>query len=170
MRGLRDNIKRRHLFYYLHEKDFDIICLQETHSSKPTENLWRSEWDGHIWYSHGETNARGVAILTKRESCLQVNDIIRDKDGRSIIARGQVSNERILLVNLYGPNQCQPDFFVQLFSKIESIAYDRVLIMGDINTVLDYEIDRSKKVRHPNYKATEMISTALDELDMIDIW
>ena len=41
-----------------------IIFLQETHSTKDIESQLDNDWNekGHIKYSHGDYNARGVLI------------------------------------------------------------------------------------------------------------
>ena len=38
--------KRRPMFNYFHKKKFDIILLQETHSTKQVANYWKTEWGG----------------------------------------------------------------------------------------------------------------------------
>ena len=64
VRGICGDAKRRKLFQYL-KKQFSskgIIFLQETHSTKDIESQWANDWNeqGHIKYSHGDYNARGV--------------------------------------------------------------------------------------------------------------
>ena len=44
VRGLGNYQIRREIFYYLNHKDFDIALLQETHSSKNIEKLWKTQW------------------------------------------------------------------------------------------------------------------------------
>ena len=46
VRGIGNGMKRRKIFHFLHNKEFDIVFLQETHSSKKSECIWRSEWGG----------------------------------------------------------------------------------------------------------------------------
>ena len=47
----------------LHNQKFDIAFLQETHSSKSVEEIWKAEWGRKIYYSHGTTHSKGVMIL-----------------------------------------------------------------------------------------------------------
>ena len=90
--------------------------------------------------------------------------------GRYIIARGRFDGERTLIASIYAPNKSEPEFFIEFFSQVEKIGYDRTLILGDINTVMDFEIDRTKKIRHPNFKASEIVQAAVAELDLVDVW
>jgi len=52
-------------FYYMKQKNHDVILLQETHSCSTDEKLWQDEWSGKIFLSHGTTNSKGVAVLFK---------------------------------------------------------------------------------------------------------
>ena len=63
--GLRNNLKRKTIFHFLKMKKFDFILLQETHSNQTDEKLWKCEWGGDIFYSHGTNHCNGVAILVK---------------------------------------------------------------------------------------------------------
>ena len=77
VRGLGDFKKRREIFYHLHSKNFYIILLQETHSSKQFEKRWKSEWRGQVFYSHGTTNVRGVMTLISRKVKVKILRIER---------------------------------------------------------------------------------------------
>ena len=67
-----------------YRKRADILFLQETHCSKLAEDEWRLDWGGRIIFSHGESNARGVAILFKKHFFCQITNIIADLEGRFI--------------------------------------------------------------------------------------
>ena len=154
----------------MHQKDYDIVCLQETHSEKANENQWKNEWGGKIWYSHGQSNARGVAILCKKSFDFKPENILRDNEGRMILIKGKVEREECLIGSIYAPNKDSPQFFEQLFQKIDKMNVDRMLIGGDINTVLDSAIDRSTGTQHRNVKSASRLKNFLDNLDLIDVW
>ena len=63
VRGIRDEIKRKKIFQFYNEKRCDVLCLQETHSTKEDEIEWKLEWGGNIIFTHGQSNARGCAML-----------------------------------------------------------------------------------------------------------
>ena len=62
-RGLRNNVKRRSIFEWIKKSHNGITLLQESHSAPGDELKWQREWEGKIIFSHGEFNARGVAIM-----------------------------------------------------------------------------------------------------------
>ena len=44
--GLADNKKRLSVFTWLKEKEYNIYCLQETHSTILDKVLWKNNWGG----------------------------------------------------------------------------------------------------------------------------
>ena len=66
-------------------KEFDIVYLQETHSKKLVEKLWRSQWGGRIYYSNGANNARGTAILIRKTIPLKIMFQEKDHEGRWLL-------------------------------------------------------------------------------------
>ena len=101
--GIRNNQKRQILSNHFSREKYDIICLQETHSASTDESLWRKEWGGDIFSSHGERDSRGVAILASYRSGIKLVNPDSDKDGR--IVTGDVSWKGINLsiLCIYAP-------------------------------------------------------------------
>ena len=62
-KGLRNPVKRRSIFCFLKDQNCDAYFLQETYSELSDEIIWRSEWGGVIFFSHGSTHSKGVCIL-----------------------------------------------------------------------------------------------------------
>ena len=79
--GLRDSNKRRKIFHYLHQKNYNVIFLQDTHSTPAVERYWRAEWGGEIFYAHGSSESRGCAILFTRGSLFKKLQICKDVQG-----------------------------------------------------------------------------------------
>ena len=65
--GLRDHNKRRKVFLQLLGTGAQVFYLQETHTTPADEEPWRLEWEqqggGQIFFSHGEFNSCGTAIM-----------------------------------------------------------------------------------------------------------
>ena len=49
------------------------------------ERYWGVEWGHRIYFAHGTSAARGVAILFKKAVNLTIHDIVREPSGRYII-------------------------------------------------------------------------------------
>ena len=169
-RGLNNTFKRRETFLWLKNKKCNIVFLQETHSTKNLEFQWRSEWGGKICFSHGTSQARGVAILLGRNLAGKILEVDRDMEGRFVIVKLEIEKKRILLVNVYGPNTDDPEFFCTLFKKLQNFTMDHVIMGGDFNTVLDYTVDKSDMTKHRNSKAAEYINSCIETSELLDIW
>ena len=51
--GQRQTLKRKTIFHCLKQKHYDMILLQETHSTSTDEKQWACEWGEHILFAHG---------------------------------------------------------------------------------------------------------------------
>ena len=90
VRGLSNFKKRRVIFTWSRKTKFDmIIFLQQTHSTKEMQKQWECEWVGKILFSHGSSNARGVAILFKNGLDIDVNSVKADTQGRFLNSKGK---------------------------------------------------------------------------------
>ena len=139
-RGLGDYKKKRELFHYLHVEKYEIIMLQETHSVAKSESFWRAQWGQSL--SHGTNNSAGVAILISKRCQLEIHYVKIDVDGRYIIMDITIGEQRVTLVNIYGPNRDDIDFFNNLMDQIEELTNENRIIGGDFNVILDLEQDR----------------------------
>lgn len=63
---------------------------------------------------------------------LNVIKVISDKTGRFLIIRGTLFTECLNLVNIYAPNQDDPNFFSNLFLTLSTLK-GHYIIAGDFN-------------------------------------
>ena len=91
VRGLNRTIKRRKIFWWLHQQKPDVVFLQETYSSAQYLKSWETEWGGKMIGSHGTNHSRGVITLFKPKLDANIEQIIRDKSGRYILAEALVN-------------------------------------------------------------------------------
>ena len=170
VRGLKDTIKRRSIFNY-YRKCANVICLQETHSESVMEGIWKSEWGGKIFFSHGLSNSRGVCILIGNELPYQVVQSLSDSEGRLVIVELEcIDNpcKRLTICNLYGPNKDSPAFFTQAMTLVSKCSSELILI-GDFNFVQDPNIDRRGSSNNFQNACTT-VEEIKDEFSLIDIW
>ena len=168
IRGLADSSKCRSIFNYLHTKKYDIVYMQETHSSKKIEKIWSAEWGSKIWFAHGSTNSKGVAILFKKNTPLTVHNVITDENGRFLILYVTWQGLKVLMVNVYGPNDDNPDFYKTLFGDIRRFSPHYVILGGDLNLALNPE-DRQGSI-YNNDEATQVVKTNMHTISLVDTW
>ena len=169
-RGLQDYTKRRKLFHYLRSIESDIIFLQETHSSKNDELPWKQQWGEKAWFCSHTSNSRGVAILIRNNLSVVLDSVYSDPDGRVLIISASIDDVPLILVNVYGPNHDNPDFFLEVFSKVDKLKYASIICAGDFNIVMGRLDYRGGRDTHTNIKASNMLSTLVEEFNLCDVW
>ena len=102
-------------FITMRSVNSDIVFLQETHSSVNDENFWKNQWGEHAWFSSYSSNNRGVAILIRNSAAPKFHSLFSDPNGRFLIISVTINDLHLLLVNVYGPNNDDPEFFLEVF-------------------------------------------------------
>ena len=142
-RGLRNIQRCQNVFTWLNTNHPGITFLQECHSIQMDQDKWEKEWGGEIYFSHGEFNARGVAILVPKN--LRDKFIYKkgykDNRGRFKLIYCEIEGNQLTLINLYCPtkdNHSEQMSFIDIVkSKIEEYCETNIFIGGDLNTYLN---------------------------------
>ena len=94
------------MFEYFRDKvsNNGIIFLQETHSTEDAHNKWRDDFQGQIFFSHGNTNSWDVMTGFLGNKKIRYNKIRTDNNGRIIVLEAEIDDEIFFLINLYNPN------------------------------------------------------------------
>ena len=101
----------------------DICFLQESYSTPEVEKIWKSQWKGEMFFSHGTEHSKGVLILIKNSLEFELKTSKVDQNGRFIILEANVQDHPFLFVNLYAPNKTneQSTFFEEIrFKMVDS--------------------------------------------------
>lgn len=168
--GIRDFVKRRKIFTYFKQKQVDILCLQETHSVVEDEKFWKNEWKGHVLFSHGQANSKGVAIFFRNNLDYEIVNVCKDINGRYIVCHLRINGKEVILCSLYGPNNDAPEFFVEMWSILENSSNPEWIVTGDFNLVLNFLIDVKNAHEHSNKRASNIVKEYMSQHEMVDIW
>ena len=172
VRGLRDVNKRRSIFLYLKDLKAHFYFLQETYSSVKDELIWRNEWGGEIFFSHGSQHSRGVCILIDRSVNEKVECTHRDSQGRILLISMTSAGMKVSLCNIYAPNNHSDQLlFIQELNNllIDKSELTSLVVGGDWNCTL-YRNDKKGGApwRPTNYRNCILIT--MDALDLHDIY
>ena len=169
-RGLRQHFKRIDLFDYIKNLRADIICLQETHLVQKDINILAKEWNVEYFLAGNSTNSRGVLVMLNNTFEYQVNQCIRDPDGRYIILELSIANLfTVFVINIYAPNNDDPVWFNKLFTRVQSISNNCEIWTGDWNAALsNIDIYNYAKLRNP--LASQAINNFKFKTGLIDLW
>ena len=80
-------------------------------------------------FSHGSSNARGVAVFFNKSIDFQIDDTYGDDDGRILMIVLTLNNRKVCISNLYAPNITSntkdrlehESFFKQVLNKLNDI-------------------------------------------------
>ena len=176
VRGMKDNKKRRELFYWLRKQQHDVILLQETHChSKKLEYCWTREWDGQSVWSLGTHNSKGVAILFNRNHLYDFSTVFKDPNGRFIAIDLNLDDNQIRLLNVYGPNTINEriEFYDNHVSHFLDTDSSKI-VGGDFNCTLNPSIDRLNthtRIRQSlEDGGSKSIENILNKYDLEDVW
>ena len=74
--------RRKALFCWLGERKYNIVFFgQETYSTKDIESVWRTQWQGKLYFSHGSNHSCGVMILVRDDLDFKLNFVHCDGMG-----------------------------------------------------------------------------------------
>ena len=148
--------------------------MQETYSTPEVENIWKSQWRGDIFFSHGSEHSRGVMILLKEKFDCEVKVHREDEQGRLVILKSLTQSQPFVYVNIYAPNKVKDQciFFEEIQKQLDELELEEnceVIIGGDFNVILDADLDGTGG--KPQVKeSSKQIDNLCSSFDLIDIW
>lgn len=112
-------------------------------------------WGFEIVISPGRTDSRGVAILFNNNFEYEILQTTSDEMGNYLATKLTKEKHNILLINIYGPNWDDPEFYEKVHRSVEQFYWDFVVIGGDFNLVQDTSLDYNNYKHIGNPKAPE---------------
>ena len=79
VQGLGKPTKRRDVLNHLRKQNFSIICLQDTHFTKSTENIITNEWGYNAYFNSFSSQSRGVAIFLNNNLSIKYIKYLKTK-------------------------------------------------------------------------------------------
>ena len=139
VRGLREQSERRSILSYLKDQKSKFYFLQETYSEVNDEFIWRNEWGGEIFFSHGTKHSKGVCILIHPSVQDKINYSFSDKSGRIVLITIVINSLMLSLCDIYAPNNLgeQLEFLQELNNcLIDKSELTTLIVGGDWNCTL----------------------------------
>ena len=168
--GLGDFQKRRDVFQHLRQKNYNIYLLQDTHLDPKLDAFYSAEWGFTSVFHSYTTNARGVCVLFNNNFEFKIKQIYREKEGNLLMIHINSMNLEILLVNVYGPNRDDPQFYLELNERLKQLNIPNIIAAGDWNLVLDPTLDYFNYKRIHNNRARERVNEVIEDNSLVDIW
>ena len=153
------------------------MLLQETHSTKKHENLWKYQWHDVI-FSHGTSGSRGLCVAFRYNLEYKyklLSPEMSDKEGRYIILHIEIQGTPCILINYCGPNDetDQVKVLKQLAIHLRNINADQNIICileGNWNLIFDKSLDAMGGSQSLKYNSLKELQTIILDDNLIDIW
>jgi exonuclease III len=142
--GLNSSIKRHCLTNWIKNEDPTICCLQVTNLIDRNKHRLRVKVWKKIYQANSPWKQAGVITLISDKGEFKRTLIKQDKEGHSILIKGEVHQKEITTINLYAPNVNVPNFIKNTLKDLKTYRNSNTVIVGDFNTPL-LPIDRSSK-------------------------
>jgi exonuclease III len=118
------------------------------------------------YQANGPRKQAGVAIFISDKVDFKPTLIKRDKEGHSVIIKGEIDQKEITIINLYAPNINTPNFIKHTLKDLKAYINSNTVVMGDFNTPLS-SIDRSSKQKIT--KEIQDLKYIIDQMDLVDV-
>ena len=172
VRALRNPVKRRSIFGFLEDQNCEAYFLQETYSELSDEIIWRSEWGGVVFFSHGSTHSKGVCILMNPSLNCDFDNLQKVQNGRIVSVDLSLNGSKFSLCNIYVPNdqRKQQEFLQDLSAYLMSNTdIERLIVGGDWNITLQL-IDKRGGTSWKPTAARDKLLTLMNEFALVDIF
>ena len=152
-----------------------IVFLQETHSTEASETIWKAQWGGEVRYSHGESDSRDILIAFRESLSFQIENEIKDKNGRILILQVNVQGSNYILINIYNANTEQQQLTVlnQLDEFLDTIEINRdtqILLGGDLNFIHDLLLDADRGKLSLKLMSIATMQDLTERHNLCDVW
>ena len=85
-------------FNFFKSKNFNIVCLQDTHFTADEENFIQTKWGYKCFFSSYRSNARGVSIFLTDSFEYVVHNVHKGNNGNMIALNITIEKLKITLI------------------------------------------------------------------------
>ena len=162
--GLRDDVRRSGIFYWLKQLTYDVILLQDVRCQNSDMQLWSLEWGMPVLWS--EYNA---ILLTNRSMTVSEVHCNRELE-RCLLGKIQCGGVQgdIVVGSMYVPagRGQKRKYLLELPGVLHE---DLCVLGGDLNVVADPAIDKFPSKNEKASKDWEILASKLQQWDVSDL-
>ena len=126
-------------------------------------------------YSHGESDSRGVLIAFREGLSFQIENEIKDRNGRILILQVTIQGSNYILINIYSANTEQQQLTVlnQLDEFLDTIEINKdtqILMGGDLNFIHDLLLDADGEKPSLKLMSIATMQHLTERHNLCDVW
>ena len=166
--GLSTPSKRKDVLNFYKSKKYSIICFQDTHFIPDLEPYIESQWGYKCIFNSYCSNSRGVAIFFNNDFELKLYKEKKDANGNLLALDLSIDENRLTLLNIYGPNNDSPIFFENIRDVLLEFDNPYFMVCGDFNITLNPDLDSYNYYHVNNPNAREKLMEIMNDLNLVD--
>jgi exonuclease III len=145
-----------------------------TNSSNDVKKLFLVNQNGsYDLIANSSQNKRGVGILLNRNLPYTIIEQVSDPGENFILLKIDINGGILILGALYGPNEHNPGFFIDLFRGIQRLGDHPIILGGDFNCTFSMDkintnIDCMFMNDLPNYRHSKYVNDLCHDLNLSD--
>jgi exonuclease III len=113
------------------KEDPPTCCLQETLLIDRNKH-WLKVKGWKIYQANGPQKQAEVAMLILDKVDFKLTSIKLDKEGHSILIKGEIHQNEITIINLYAPNIRAPNFIKHTLTDLKTYIDSKTVVVGDL--------------------------------------
>lgn len=130
----------------------------------------RNEWGYDVYFDSFTSQSRGIAIFINNNFEHKVHNTVNDNSGNFLALDIELSNIRVSLAVIYGPNEDNPGFYNMVSEAINNFKNDNIILVGDFNLVLNPDKDYHNYKHINNAKARDKLLEINSHHNLSDIF
>lgn len=127
------------------KEKIDVIMVQETHLTDSEHEKLKKFGYRNTYFSSFKQGRGGVAILISNSVNFEYISESRDKEGRYVLIKGKIDNNKVTFCNVYAPPDERWALFGRLFNLIATETSGILVCGGDFNFILNPKLDSTNK-------------------------
>lgn len=142
VQGLNVPEKRSKLLLLMKKLKADMVFIQETHFwSNNIPKLTNQYFSASYHATNSVAKTKGVSILISKNLPMNITEVLDNKEGRFIFAKGNIYYRPFTLANLYYPNSKQVTFLDSVVNHLTTFQSGILVLRGDFNIPLQPLLD-----------------------------
>lgn len=172
VRGLRDRVKCMNVISWVTTLPIDVVMLQETYLGSDDFIVFRSGWEGSVFFSPApSSHSCGVLLAFSPKVKASFSQVRHDSEGRCVsVLCTFLNSTAVRFCNVYSP--CNPKdrtaFFQNLF--LYTRGNSPLVLGGDFNCVMSDDDRSSNSTNTSTFTGRDDLSNVIVSCKMVDSW
>jgi len=153
----------------------DVIFLSDVRLGSRAAAVQASTKSRYQMLYNSTNTKRGVALLIKNGLGLDIDETMNDAEENILLIKCTINNNSFVLGSVYGPNEDNETFFINLARFLERCQGSNIVLAGDWNTTVSgRNVENNADVHNmrsiPSATRTLWLNDLMARFNMIDIF